>query len=368
MKICSIVGARPQFVKAAAFSAEVAENGGELGVEEISIHTGQHYDQAMSDIFFEELSIPPPRYELGIGSGTHGAQTGRMLESLETVLEKEKPGAVLVYGDTNSTAAGALAAAKLHIPVAHVEAGMRSFNRNMPEEINRIVADHLSTLNLCSSETAVENLWREGLGNTVFRTGDIMFDCVLKFADLAEKRRSPGAAETAERGEFVLMTCHRAENTDDPGRLSAIFAAATEIALETRIVFPAHPRTAKALEELGWSPPPGLEMIPPLGYLDTLFLEKRAKAILTDSGGIQKEAFFLKTPCVTMRDETEWVETVEIGANILAGADTTAITAALAEFAKNPPDFSNLPALYGDGNSASKILLAVARLEQPRNS
>jgi len=354
-RICSIIGARPQFVKAAALSAEIAERGKALGLEEISIHTGQHYDKEMSDIFFEELSIPPPKHRLGIGSGSHGAQTGKMLEAIEKVLMEETPDIVLIYGDTNSTLAGALAAVKLHIPVAHVEAGMRSFNRNMPEEINRVVSDHLASWNLCSTKTAVENLEKEGLAETAALTGDIMFDCALRFAEVAERRRSENAAETAEKGPFVLMTCHRAENTDAPRRISNILDAAAEIAEFRRVVFPAHPRTVGALEKLNISVPEKVELIQPIGYLDTLFLEKRADVILTDSGGMQKEAFFFTTPCVTMRDETEWVETVEMGVNILAGASKEKIATATLDFAEHPPAFSDASP-YGDGNAAAKIL------------
>jgi len=358
MRICSIIGARPQFVKAAALSAEIAERGTEMGLEEVSIHTGQHYDRGMSDIFFEELSIPPPKHELGIGSGAHGAQTGRMLEAIEEKLLEEDPDAVLVYGDTNSTLAGALAAVKLHIPVAHVEAGMRSFNRRMPEEINRVVTDHVASINLCSTKTAVENLEREGLEKTAVLTGDIMFDCALKFAEIARKRRSDTAAGTAAKGPFVLMTCHRAENTDVKERISGILDAAAEIAREHRVVFPVHPRTSKALEKLGLSIPRDIEILPPIGYLDTLFLEKNARVVLTDSGGMQKEAFFFTTPCVTMRDETEWVETIEMGVNVLAGASKDKIVAATAAFAENPPAFTD-ESPYGDGKAAAKILDAI---------
>ena len=361
MKICSIIGARPQFVKAAALSAEIAENGATLGIEEVSIHTSQHYDREMSDVFFEELSIPPPKHELAIGSGTHGAQTGKMLEAIEGELLEEQPDAVLVYGDTNSTLAGALAAVKLHIPVAHVEAGMRSFNRRMPEEINRVVSDHVAALNLCSTQTAVENLKKEGLAHTAVLTGDIMFDCALKFTEIAERRRSERAAEIAAKGDFILMTCHRAENTDDMDRLSEILAAAAEIAKRIRVVFPAHPRTAKILENSEIGIPENVEIMAPIGYLDTLFLEKNARVILTDSGGMQKEAFFFTTPCVTMRDETEWVETVELGVNVLTGASKEKIVSAAMEFAENTPVFTD-ESPYGDGTAAAKILDALRQI------
>ncbi len=354
MKICTIIGARPQFIKAAAVSAKIAEMQSSENIYEIIIHTGQHYDSDMSRIFFEELKIPKEEYNLEVGSGLHGVQTGKMLEGIEKILLDESPEWVLIYGDTNSTLAGALAASKLHIPVAHVESGMRSFNRRMPEEINRVISDNISTLNLCSTVTAVENLKNEGMGDTAVLTGDVMYDCALKFEALAEKYCDPIAKFALQKKEYILMTCHRAENTDDELRLSQIVAAVNEVAENNRVLYPMHPRTAGFLEQYGLEFSDNVMVVPPVGYLDMLVLEKNAKIILTDSGGIQKEAFFYNVPCVTMRDETEWVETVELGWNKITGASKDKIIEAIANFATPPPPVSEKP--YGDGNAAEKIV------------
>lgn len=356
MKVCTIIGARPQFVKAAVISAKFAELAGELrGLEEVIIHTGQHYDPEMSGIFFEELKIPREKYNLESGSGSHGAQTGKMLEKIEKVLIDEKPDCVLIYGDTNSTLAGALAAAKLNIPCAHVEAGMRSFNRKMPEEINRVVADHICNFNFCSTETAVRNLRNEGRGDTAFLVGDVMFDCSLKFEKIAEKHYDIMGKFSLEKGEFILMTCHRQENTDSPERLANIVAAVNEVSKKYTIVFPVHPRTKKFLEANNLKFSPAVKTVAPLSYFEMLILEKNARFILTDSGGVQKEAFFFRVPCVTMRDETEWVETVELGWNVITGADKDRILSAIANFAKNPPAVNDsLP--YGSGDASDKIV------------
>lgn len=351
MKICTIIGARPQFVKAAMVSTALAL---ENAVEEILIHTGQHYDEAMSGIFFRELSVPPEKYNLGIGSGSHGEQTGRMLEALEKVLVAEKPDRVLVYGDTNSTLAGALASVKLHIPTAHVEAGMRSCNRRMPEEINRIVADHLCERNFCSCEAAVETLRREGCGQTAILSGDVMYDCVLTFADIASRQRDPLLRWKLEQGKYVLLTCHRAENTDSPERLSEIIQAVNRISDELPVLFPIHPRTMKYLEKYKLETSQHVIQTPPLGYLDMLLLEKGAKTILTDSGGVQKEAFFFGVPCVTMRDETEWLETVDLGWNKITGSSTARIVEAVKTFWENPPPVTGAKP-YGDGKAGVKI-------------
>ncbi len=352
MKVCTVVGARPQFVKAAAVSAKIAEKG---GIEEAIIHTGQHYDAAMSKVFFDELNIPREKYNLGIGSGPHGAQTGRMLEKMEAVLEAERPCRVLVYGDTNSTLAGALAAAKLHIPVAHVEAGMRSFNRRMPEEINRVVADHICDINFCSSPAAVENLVKEGLGGTSFLVGDVMFDCALKFEHVAEKHYNPFKEYNVDKGLYILVTCHRAENTDERRNLKQIVDAVNMISEHFPVVFPVHPRTKKFLEQYRLAFNGSVNVIPPVSYFEMLLLEKHAKMILTDSGGVQKEAFFYRVPCITMRHETEWIETVELGWNIVAGPDRKKIMAAFANFATHTLTVPKEQP-YGDGDAAGKIV------------
>ena len=355
MKICTIIGARPQFIKAAAVSAKIAEMSEHSDISEVIIHTGQHYDPDMSKIFFEELKIPKEKYNLKVGSGRHGEQTAKMLAGVEDILIEESPDWVLIYGDTNSTLAGALAAVKLHIPVVHIEAGMRSFNRNMPEEINRIVSDSISTLNLCSTQTAVEHLEHEGMGSTAFLTGDVMYDCALKFEALAEKYCDPLSKFGLSHGKYILMTCHRAENTDDNLRLSQIVSAVNKVAEKHTVLYTMHPRTASFIEKYKLEFSDNVQVVDPVGYLDMLVLEKSAEMILTDSGGIQKEAFFYKVPCITMRDETEWVETVELGWNTLAGASYDKITAAVANFAeKRPLETDARP--YGDGNAVEIII------------
>ena len=358
MKICTIIGARPQFVKAAAISAKIAEIGADIAIEEVIIHTGQHYDPVMSDIFFNELGIPKEKYNLNVGSGLHGVQTGKMLEGIEKILIKENPDWVLIYGDTNSTLAGALAAVKLHIPIAHIESGMRSFNRIMPEEINRVISDHICTLNLCSTTTAMENLKNEGLANTAILTGDVMYDCAVKFADLAEKQCNPLSSFELTAKKYIMMTCHRAENTNDKLRMSQIINAVKTLAEETQIIYPIHPRTKKLLKEYNLHFSDNVKVVDPVGYFEMLVLVKNATLILTDSGGVQKEAFFYNVPCVTMRDETEWVETAELGFNIIAGADTSKIINAVAKFAKTPPEpVTTSP--YGNANAAEKIIRTI---------
>ena len=328
MKIVTIVGARPQFIKAAPVSKAIRDhNEKKKGprITEVLVHTGQHYDHGMSQIFFDELDISEPDLNLGVGSGTHGWQTGQMLVRIEEVLLEEKPDFVVVYGDTNSTLAGALAAVKLHIPVAHVEAGLRSFNRKMPEEHNRVVADHCADLLFCPTQTAVDNLAREGVTNGVYLVGDTMYDAVLQFSSIARKRSTILEELGLESKTYLLTTIHRPYHTDIPENLRNIFQAFAEIG--EIIVFPAHPRTSKKIAALESSfsqglAPGNIKIIEPVGYLDMLVLEENARLILTDSGGMQKEAYFFGVPCITLRTETEWVET---GWNVVAGADISAI-------------------------------------------
>ncbi len=318
MKIATIVGARPQFIKTALVSRALRE----AGHEEFLIHTGQHYDKEMSQVFFRELEIPEPDINLEIGSGCHGWQTGQMLIGIERLLMTAKPDVVVVYGDTNSTLAGALAASKLHVPVAHVEAGLRSHNKTMPEEVNRILTDHVSSLLLCPTPTAVANLVVEGIRDGIRHVGDVMKEAMTTFLPLTEGMSS--LRFTKRTGPYALATVHRAENTRNPWRLSDIMSALEVIGLDMKVIMPLHPRTREAIQSLGsvWHE---VQFIEPVSYLEMLLLEKEAEIILTDSGGVQKEACWLKVPCVTLRDETEWVETVTSGWNVLAGADINKI-------------------------------------------
>lgn len=324
MKILSIVGARPQFIKCAPLSRVLRKNH-----QEILVHTGQHYDPEMSDIFFEELDIPKPDYNLGIGSGNHGEQTGKMLAEIEKVLIKEKPEIVLVFGDTNSTLAGALAASKLDIMVAHVEAGVRSFDRRMPEEINRVLTDHISDLLLCPTSAAVKNLNNEGITKGVHLVGDVMIDALIYNRKLADERSSIIEKIGLIKGEYLVLTVHRPSNTDNMENMKSIIKAATESGIF--VVFPVHPRTEKYLKEYGLldSMPPNMKLIQPVGYLDMLSLMSGAKKILTDSGGIQKEAFMLGVPCITLRENTEWMETLIGGWNVLVGGNKEKISKAI---------------------------------------
>jgi len=354
MKVVTIVGARPQFIKAAPVSRALRQRH-----TEVLVHTGQHYDDNMSAVFFRELDLPEPDYNLGIGSGSHGRQTGQMLMRIEEVLLAEKPEWVLVYGDTNSTLAGALAAAKLHIRVAHVEAGLRSFNRAMPEEINRVMTDHLSDLLFCPSETAVKNLAAEGITRGVHLVGDVMADALAFAAERAPTHSDILARlGLAERG-YLLVTVHRAENTDESTRLQNILAALTQ--MDERVVFPVHPRTRKAIERLKAKPESEnkhLKLIDPVGYLDMVRLEQSARMILTDSGGMQKEAYWLGVPCVTLRDETEWVETVQAGWNVLTGANAGRILNVVHSFVRP----GHRPPQYGDGQTAMKCTTLLAAI------
>jgi UDP-N-acetylglucosamine 2-epimerase len=344
MKVVSVVGARPQFVKAAAVSRPLRARH-----QEILVHTGQHYDYEMSGIFFDGLQIPEPDVNLEVGSGSHAAQTGAMMTGIEDVLRRERPDCLLIYGDTNSTLAGALAASKLTIPVAHVEAGLRSYNRRMPEEINRVVADHLSALLLCPSDTAIANLAAEGVSNGVHLVGDVMLD-VMNWARQEVQANPRPILDTigVKKGQYLLATVHRSENTDDPTRLAGIVEAFNAVG-ET-IVFPVHPRARKVIAESCQRFAPHFKMIDPIGYLDMVMLTASARLVLTDSGGLQKETYWCEVPCVTLRDETEWVETVDAGWNMLVGSNAQAIVNAVRTFA--PP--AARPALYGDGAAAAR--------------
>lgn len=357
MKIVTVVGARPQFIKAAAVS-RVIRNDYVGKIDEVLVHTGQHYDANMSKVFFEELDIPHPKYNLQIAGGQHGAMTGRMLEAIEKVLLQEKPDWLLIYGDTNSTLAGALAAAKLHIPVAHVEAGLRSFNMRMPEEVNRILADRVSSLLFCPTQTAVENLAAEGVTKDVHNVGDVMYDVALFYRERARLHTTVLDRLGLNCGDFALATCHRAENTDDPIRLEQILTALAELSDEQPVVLPLHPRTRRLVSENGLSSQLSkLLVTEPLPYLDMVALEQAARIVLTDSGGVQKEAFFYGVPCITMRDETEWVETVETGWNRLVGADRIRILAA----ARDPHRLSRQAKPYGNGYASQGILETLQR-------
>lgn len=346
-KILTVVGARPQFVKAATLSRQFAK----LDVDEKIVHTGQHYDANMSDVFFEEMEIPKPAYNLDIHGLSHGAMTGRMLEGIEELIIKEQPDGVMVFGDTNSTLAGALAASKLHIPVIHVEAGLRSFNMQMPEEINRILTDRISNLLLCPTDTAVQNLTNEGFDNfdvKIVKNGDVMQDAALFYAEKASKKSQ--IIDNLKLSNFVLATIHRQENTDNPDNLRGIVNALNTINNEIQVVVPIHPRTRNIFQ--AQQIVPEFTLIEPVGYFDMIMLLKNSELVLTDSGGVQKEAFFFGKQCVTMREQTEWVELVENGFNILAGSNTKCIIEAFNESVSKKSDFSIN--LYGKGE-ASKI-------------
>jgi UDP-N-acetylglucosamine 2-epimerase len=378
LKIVTVVGARPQFIKAGAVSRAIwgfNKRHSKKEIWEILIHTGQHYDYMMDKVFFEELELPKPTYHLGVGSSSHGKQTGMMLEKIEAVLQKEEPEVVMVYGDTNSTLAGALAAVKLHIPVAHVEAGLRSYNRDMPEEINRVLTDHLSTFLFCPTFQAVRNLQKEGIrdGNSflVKRVGDVMYDSILYYSKLAETRSTilrdlnllgppnsvfrPPKPKLLTRN-YYLATLHRAENTDNPKRLQSILRALDEIGKDTPVIFPLHPRTKKMIETYHlFKKTNRIRLIEPVSYLDTLTLERNAKAILTDSGGVQKEAYWLRVPCFTLRNETEWIETVKSGWNILVGTGTKKILEKVSHMERRRRYLKGNK-IFGDGKASKKIV------------
>jgi UDP-GlcNAc3NAcA epimerase len=360
LKIITVIGARPQFVKAATVSRAIKEHNKlnkQDTIQEIIVHTGQHYDANMSDVFFEEMDIPKPTYTLGVGGGTHGAMTGRQLEKVEEVLLVEKPDYVLVYGDTNSTLAGALAAVKLHIPVLHVEAGLRSFNMRMPEEINRILTDQISSILFCPTDTAIKNLNNEGFSDKnilVHNVGDVMHDAAMYYAPKSVKPNDLGEVSK----KFALVTIHRAENTDDLTRLTEIVEALNELVKTMDVVCPMHPRTKQTLEDSGLVL--DAKVLAPVSYFEMLWLLKHCKIVLTDSGGLQKEAYFFKKPCVTLRDQTEWVELITAGVNRLTPIKCEKILAAasLCEITDN--SVFNQEALYGDGNSAVNIVKIIA--------
>ncbi len=373
LKLLTIIGARPQIIKSAAISRAI-KNQYATSIKEVVVHTGQHYDERMSAIFFEELQIPQPDYNLGVGSGKHGEQTAWMIAGIETILENEQPHFMIIYGDTNSTLAAAVAASKIHVPVVHIEAGLRSFNKKMPEEINRILSDHVSTYLFPPTQTGLDNLKNEGFRVDsrppytidrpgVFNVGDVMYDNTLFFSDVADKKTDILEKEGLEKKQFLLVTLHRNTNTDDAARLNAIFRALLEIARSGNetLVLPLHPRTAKQMEILleaelrrQINNNPALLLLPPVSYLEMIQLEKYARLVLTDSGGVQKEAYFLKTPCLILRAQTEWVEIVESGAAVLCDADETRILEAYRYFMGNPE--SRYQTIYGDGNAAEKIL------------
>lgn len=355
MKIVTIVGARPQFIKAGTISRELLNY---PNIDEVIVHTGQHYDQNMSDIFFEEMKIPKPSYCLGIGGKSHGAMTGQMIESIEKVLVDEKPDWVLVYGDTNSTLAASLAASKLHIKIAHIEAGLRSFNMKMPEEVNRMLTDRVSSLLFCPTQAAVDNLENEGLSfwdGEAFLSGDVMQDGALFYKALAAKPK-----KLKIEGAFILSTIHRAENTDDELRLRSIISALEELAIETQVVLPLHPRTRNIISNLGINLSKNIKIIDPVGYLNMVWLIDNCALVMTDSGGLQKEAFFFAKPCITLRDETEWVELVENKFNVLVGANKEQIVSSFRDF-EFASDFGM--DLYGGGCAAKNIIKTIVSYE-----
>ena len=377
MKAVSVVGARPQFIKLSPIVRELErrQRSGSWAPVHKVVHTGQHYDYEMSQVFFDKLHLPAADYHLGIGSGSHGQQTGLMLAAIEEVLLREEPDVVLVYGDTNTTLAGALAAAKLHIRIAHVEAGLRSYNRLMPEETNRVVADRVSDILLCPSDTAVANLGREGLTTVVgtngldgpawksgslefpvvANVGDVMHEALLTSIEVAEERSEALQRLSLSAKGYLLATVHRAENSDDHQRLRQLLATLAGLGRSNKVIVPLHPRTRKSLDSMEDQVDlvdSSVEIIPPVDYLDMLVLAKNARAIVTDSGGVQKEAYWLGVPCITLRNETEWPETVEAGANVLVGADPDRIIAAV----HNPPDSEREPHAYGDGHASERII------------
>ncbi len=369
LKILTIIGARPQIIKAAALSRAIRTDYADR-INEIILHTGQHYDDNMSQVFFDEMGIPPPDYNLNVGSGSHGKQTAAMIRGIEEVIEKESPDYLVLYGDTNSTLAGAVAAVKLGIPVAHIEAGLRSFNKSMPEEINRITCDHCSTLLFSPTQAGLENLSREGFSANstppynidhpgVFHCGDVMYDNALFFSEIAEQQTGILKKLGLTGKRFILSTIHRDNNTDIAERLNAIFSSILRIATDhgETIVLPLHPRTLKMIDRHldntlldGIRSSKNIIMIPPVSFLEMIMLEKYSSMIITDSGGVQKESYFYHKPCIILRPETEWVEIVENGSAVIADADPEKILSAYQHFLENPP--ASFPPLYGDGRAA----------------
>ncbi len=359
MKILTVIGARPQFVKAAAVSREFRKH---KGIKETIVHTGQHFDKSMSDVFFEEMDIPKPDFNLNIHGLSHGAMTGQMMEKLDTILINVRPDFVLVYGDTNSTLAGALCASKLHFKVAHVEAGLRSFNMLMPEEINRIIVDRISNILFCPTDTAVINLKEENFfsfGTKIVKTGDVMYDAALFYAQKSAKKSLIVIDRALRANDFVLATIHRAENTDDNIRLSSIVRALNKIAEKQRVILPLHPRTKKIIQQNGLSLK--FDVIDPVGYFDMLELLKNCAVVMTDSGGVQKEAYFFKKPCITLRDETEWTELVEEGFNEVVGSDHDKIIDAYNRIPERKCDYDKK--LYGNGNASALIAEALKKYD-----
>jgi len=360
LKIITILGARPQFIKAGSVSREISrQSNAGADIKEVIVHTGQHYDANMSDIFFDEMQIPKPDYFLGVGGKSHGVMTGQMIEKIEEVLVKEQPDWVVVYGDTNSTLAGALAATKLHIKIAHIEAGLRSFNMRMPEEVNRILTDRISNFLFCPTQTAVDNLTSEavtawGNGAKAILSGDVMQDGAIFYKELAEKPSSIKIAKS-----FVLCTIHRAENTDTPKRLGNIISALNEIAKNKQVVLPLHPRTKNILQQSHFDTS-NLTIIDPVGYLNMVWLIDHCELVMTDSGGLQKEAFFFSKPCITLRDETEWVELIKLGVNTLVGAERTKIIEAFNNQVTFKADHLALN-LYGGGQASERIVTEILR-------
>ena len=359
MKIVTVIGARPQIIKAAALSRAIKEHF-KKEVNEVIVHTGQHYDDNMSQVFFDELGVPQPNYNLGVGSASHGVQTARMIEGIEEVLLKEKPDCIVLYGDTNSTLAGAIAAAKVHVPIVHIEAGLRSFNKAMPEEINRICCDHCSTLLFSPTATGFKNLINEGITKGVYHCGDVMYDNSKYFANIADKKSQILDKEELRGIDYVLCTIHRDNNTDQPERLNAIFKALLKISESKTVVLPLHPRTSKLLninleKDLfdKITNNKNIKILPPVSFFDMIVLERHAQMVVTDSGGVQKEAFFFQKPCLILRSETEWKEIVECGAAVITDADERKIIESFDNFVENPPH--KFPKIFGDGKAAEFI-------------
>lgn len=370
MKIVTVIGARPQIIKAAALSRAISEHF-KKEVQEVIVHTGQHYDDNMSQVFFDELGIPQPNYNLGVGSASHGVQTAKMIEGIEEILLKEKPDYLVLYGDTNSTLAGAIAASKIHVPIVHIEAGLRSFNKSMPEEINRICCDHCSTLLFSPTSTGFKNLINEGFNPDnkrrftidnpgIYHCGDVMYDNSKHFANIADKKSQILDKEGLRGTDYVLCTIHRDNNTDQPERLNAIFKALLKISESKMVVLPLHPRTSKLLntnleKDLynKITNNNNIKILPPASFLDMIVLERHAQMVVTDSGGVQKEAFFFQKPCLILRSETEWKEIVECGAAVITDADEQKIIESFDNFVENPPH--KFPEIFGDGRAAEFI-------------